>query len=162
LTDFTSIALGSFLFIMCLSAVFIVAAPMFGQAAHENLMKDVGTQFADSEAGLEQVSNVHGYQEGNTSTNDDLTSYVVDKLEDVPENPSKGQFLGTALKMSSMLFGVFTRILFMRDIFPPGVMPSPFDTIFKVVFLVPFWISLVWVWISMLKSFVPMLSGGPT
>jgi len=76
------------------------------------------------------------------------------------EKPTKGGFVGAAIKMGGMVIGIFTKMLFFSDIFPKGVMPEPFSTLFKVTFLVPFWVAVAWILSSKLVSFLPFFGGG--
>lgn len=155
--NFTSVAIGSLIFMLCLSGALIIGAPMFGELKAEAKAAQVGTSFAESQAGLEAVGRVEGYEE---NASQDVTSYIVDKMDDMAVKTNKGGMVGAAIRMGGMVVGVFTKMLFFTDIFPEGMMPEPFGTLFKLTFLVPFWVAIAWILSSKLVSFLPFFGGG--
>ena len=120
--NFTSVAIGCLIFMLCLSGAMIIGAPMFGELKAEAQAKQVGAVFSESESGLTAMSRVEGYEDNQSQ---DVTTYVVDNLESIQSRPNKGQFLGGAIRMGGMVFGVLTRLMFFTDVFPKGVMPEP-------------------------------------
>jgi len=157
MVDFTSISLGALLFVICMTATLIIVSPMMSDMSKQELHDQLSVQFAESEAGLERVANIEGFQDDESQ---DITTYVSSKLEDLPENPGKGEFFGAAIKISGMAMGVLMRFMFLQDILPAAMMVSPLGAIFKMVVLVPFWIATAWVLMTLVRSFIPLVSGG--
>jgi len=143
--DFTSIALGSFLFVLSFSAAFIIAAPMFTETYHQNVMEQVAAGAWNTTA--EEL-------EG-----EDIASYINTQLAEVSESEKKG-LLSKSFKLLGMVIGVFTKVITMQRFFPEGAAPEGFDTLFRITFLLPFLVAVGWVLVSMLRSFIPFLSGG--
>lgn len=157
MVDFTSIALGALLFVVCMTATLMIVSPMIKDMSQQELHDQLSVQFAESEAGLERVANIEGFQDDESQ---DITTYVSSKLEDIPENPGKGEFMGAAIKISGMAMGVLLRFMFLQDILPADMMVAPFGAIFKMVVLIPFWIATAWVIMGLVRSFIPFVSGG--
>lgn len=155
--NFTAVAIGCLIFMLCLSGVLIMGAPMFKEMKAEAMAKQVGTSFADSQAGLENLGRVEGYTDNSSES---VTDFVIDKMENMEKKTTKGGIIGAAIRLGGMMIGIFTKMMFFTDIFPKGLMPEPFGTLFKVTFLIPFWVATLWILSSKLVSFLPFFGGG--